>query len=155
MLFLLSCHIWIINSAIFDLIWSSFLFRILHNYFILTQVSSIYFILNFFSIFSFIFLATILASFAYQYFKNGPLSFTTPAPVNVNENNCQIEEMILLIISSNISLSHSHSLSIYMDAITLRNSALIPYDTIALRNTAITTNNHVYSSIVEYFYGNK
>ena len=114
MLFSLSCHIWIINSAIFDLIWSSFLFRILYNYFILTQVSSIYFILNFFSIFSFIFLATISASFAYQYFKNGPLSFTTPAPVNVNENNYQIDEVILLIISSNISLSHSHSVSIYL-----------------------------------------
>ena len=45
----------------------------------------------------FIFCAIILASFVYQYFKNGPLSFTTPAPVNVNENNYQIEEVILLL----------------------------------------------------------
>ena len=44
----------------------------------------------------------------YQYFKNGPLSFTTPAPVNVNENNYQIEEVILLNITSSINLSHSY-----------------------------------------------
>ena len=44
----------------------------------------------------------------YQYFKNGTLSFTTPAPVNVNENNYKIEEVILLLfISSLFGLSDS------------------------------------------------